>query len=594
MRSATLSTLFSLAVASAGLSACTAEVAPQQPGGTTGGTQSVPTPGAGAAGTVPGAGGGSSVAGGGSNVSGNGPGPVGGGGGGQQLDCSTTAAVKAPLRRLTRFEYNNTVRDLAKVTDAPADLFPPEDVGSGFGTDAKAQSVSDVLAEKYMLTARSIAASLTAPARIAELAPCASAPAAGQEASCVRTVIDSFIPKAFRRALAAGDADGLAQLFQTVRAAGSSFPSSLAAVLEAALQSPEFLYRPEVGKAVAGRSDLLQPTDYEMANRLSYLLYASMPDAPLLAAAAAGQLSTPEGVRTQASRMFADPKARDVARYFFDNLLPIQALGSLTRSADFGGFTQEIGHLLRQETQTFLQDQMFNGGTWAQAFTAPYTFANQKLAAYYGLTGVTGDSFQKVALDGQKRAGLLTQGGVLAGPIHSDPNNPVVRGAFVLNKLMCLKISTPPASLGTITPPDPGVGGTSRDRYTAHSSNPACAGCHNLLDPIGFALENFNSVGKWQDSENGKAIDVTVTYPDFGTFSGAIELGKKMAESPAVHACFATNWANFAYGRGTDEQDPCTMQRLQNTFKAKNYDIKELLLELTQTDTFLYLAAGQP
>jgi hypothetical protein len=521
-------------------------------------------------------------------------GPGMSGGGAAPVSCTGPSAVKAPLRRLTRFEYNNTVRDVAKVMDAPANLFPPEDVGSGFGTDAKIQSVSDVLAEKYLGTARHLAEALTSPARIAELAPCATAPAAADEASCARSVIEGFVPKAFRHPLEAGDADGLVQLFQKVRSGGSSFASSLAAVLEAAFQSPEFLYRPELGKPVKGNAALFQPTDYEMASRLSYLFYGSSPDDELLKAAAEGQLSTPEGVRAQAERMLGQTKARDVVRFFFDSLLPIQALGSLTRSKDYGGFTQEIGHLMRQETQTFLQDQAFNGGTWSSVFTAPHTFVNEKLAQYYGLPGVSGEDFQKVMLDGTKRAGLMTQAGILAGPIHSDPNNPVVRGSFALSKLMCIVVPSPPASLGNIVPPDPGLGGTARDRYTAHSDRAECRQCHAKLDPIGFALENFTSVGQWQDMEGGKVIDVSVDSPELGSFSGAVELGKKMAESDLVQACFATNWANYAYGRGTDEQDACTMQQLQQTFQAKGYSIKELLLELSQTSTFLYMTQVQP
>lgn len=523
--------------------------------------------------------------------------PGGGGGGVPVVDadaCKMPAPPKAPLRRLTRFEYNNTVRDLAKVTDSPARLFPPEDVSNGFGTDARKLSASIDLVEKYFDTARSMAATLTSPERISELAPCAAAPAAADEAACIRTVIEGFVPKAFRRPLEAGEADGLAQLFQAVRASGSSFTSSLAAVLEAIFQAPEFLYRPELGKAVPGRADVKQPTDHEMASRLSYLFYGSMPDEELLQAASAGQLSNAEGVRAQAERLLKNDKARDVVRFFFDSLLPIQALGSLTRSENYGGFTQEIGHLLRQETQHFLADQVFSGGTWPAALTAPHTFVNQKLATYYGITGVTGDEFQKVALDGIKRAGLLTQAGVLSGPIHSDPSNPVVRGVFVLDKLMCIKINPPPPALGTIAPPDPAIGGTARDRYTAHSADPKCAGCHKAIDPIGFALENFNSVGQWQETENGKPIVVTVDSPDLGQFAGAVELGQRLSQSPGALACFATNWANFAYGRDTNEQDACTMLQLQSGFQSSGYTIKELLVGLTQTNTFLYLPAVAP
>lgn len=528
--------------------------------------------------------------------------PGGGGSGGgsgsagagtMSADCSSAVPPRAPLRRLTRFEYNNTVRDLAKVSDAPANTFPSEDIGSGFGTDAEAQVVSYVLAEKYNSTAAKIAASLTAPERISELAACASSVTAATEASCARSVVDAFVPRAYRRPLEAGEAEGLLQLFQTVRTNGATFVSSLAAMLEAVLQGPEFLYRAEFGVAIDGRPDLRRPTGYEMASRLSYLLWGSMPDEGLRAAAESGGLETPQAIRAQAARLFDDARARDVVRFFFDGLLPIQGLPNLMRT-EFPTFSGRIGGLMRQETQTFLENIVFGGGSFQEAFTAPYSYMNEELATFYGVTGVSGSAFQKVPLDGVKRAGLLTQGGVVAGPIHSNETNPVVRGAFVLNKLMCVKISTPPASLGPIVPPDVAIGGTARERYSAHSANGQCSPCHRLLDPLGFALENFNSVGQWQEQENGKTIDVTVDSPQLGPLRGAVELGKKIAESPDAQACFVTNWANFAYGRGTNEQEACTMQRVKERFKASNFNIKELLLELTQTDTFLYLPAERP
>lgn len=557
-----------LLLASAQHLACTAEL------GSPGSTADSPTASAG---------GGGSPSSGGSSV----------GGAPQSNDCTSPAPPSAPLRRLTRFEYNNTVRDLAKVTDAPANNFPPEEIGSGFGTDADAQTVSEVLAEKYLSTAAKIAASLTSAERIAELAPCAASVTAATEASCARSVIDAFVPLAYRRPLEAGEADGLVQLFQTVRTAGSTFASSLAAVIEAVLQSPEFLYRPELGVPVEGRPEWRRPRGHEMAARLSYLFWGSMPDEPLRSAAASGGLDTPEQVRAQAARLLEDPRARDVVRFFFDGLLPIQGLSNLMRT-EFPQFNGKIGSLMRQETQTFLENLVFGGGSWPEAFTAPYSYMNQELAEFYGISGVTGSAFQKVPLDGVKRAGLMTQGGVVAGPIHSNETNPVVRGSFVLNKLLCVKIAIPPASLGPIVPPEVTEGGTARDRYTAHSANAQCDGCHRLLDPIGFSLENFNAVGQWQDQENGKTIDVAVDSPQLGALKGAVELGSKIAQSPEAQACFVANWANFAYGRGTDEQEACSMQRVEQRFRSSGYNIKELLLELTQTDTFLYLPAVRP
>jgi hypothetical protein len=247
-------------------------------------------------------------------------------------ECTSPVAPSAPLRRLTRFEYNNTVRDLAQVSDAPASGFPPEEIGSGFGTDADTQSVSDVLAEKYMFTAAKIAAALTAPDRIASLAACAASVSAATESGCARSIIDAFVPLAYRRPLEAGEAEGLLALFQSVRTGGATFASSVAAAIEAVLQGPEFLYRPELGVPLAGRADLRRPTGPEMATRLSYLFWGSLPDEPLRAAAASGGLDTPEGVRAQAQRLLDDPRAKDVVRFVFDGLLPIQGLPNLMRT----------------------------------------------------------------------------------------------------------------------------------------------------------------------------------------------------------------------------------------------------------------------
>jgi hypothetical protein len=159
---------------------------------------------------------------------------------------------------------------------------------------------------------------------------------------------------------------------------------------------------------------------------------------------------------------------------------------------------------------------------------------------------------------------------------------------------MCIPIGSPPDSLGPIVKPDPALGGTARDRFSAHSDKDACRSCHMLIDPLGFALENFNAIGQWQDHENNLPINVMVESPQLGAFNGAVEMGKKLAESPETQACFAMNWANFAYARGSDEQDACTMTMLQEQFRATGYDIKQLLLALTQTDTFLYLPAVRP
>jgi hypothetical protein len=305
--------------------------------------------------------------------------------------CAGDAALtpgRAPLRRLTRFELDNTVRDLLADDSHPAEALPSEELGNGFGNDADAQAVSSLLAEQYSALAETVAARATeTPAALARLAPCAAelsaSSSASEETTCARTVIAGFARRAYRRPLETGEADELLALQQALRE-GSSFASSIAAVIEAVLQSPELLYRLEWGVPEPGRSDVLRPSGPEMATRLAYLLWGTMPDDALAAAAERGELSSAQGVLAAATRMLDDPRAKQMVRFFFDNLLPISGLAGLERDrALFPGFTPPIGALMREETQRFLKHEIFDGpGSWRSALTAPYTFVNGPLAKF--------------------------------------------------------------------------------------------------------------------------------------------------------------------------------------------------------------------
>jgi len=516
--------------------------------------------------------------------------------------CGDPDAVfpgRAPLRRLTRFEYNNTVRDLLGDDTLPANAFPSEEIGNGFGNDADAQSVSSLLAEQYAAVAEDVANRATiSTTALSALTPCAGEivdttdPAT--EEACVRTFVEGFAMRAYRRPLEPGEADALVELQQAIRAE-STFPVSLAAVIEAVLQSADFLYRVEHG--VVDDAGRRRPNGYEMATRLSYFLWGTMPDDELFAAAGSGELVTDEGVLAQASRMLDDERARPVVRHFFDNLLPISGLSQLERDpVRYPTYTAAIGALMRQETQTFLEREIFEGpGTWSAILTAPYSYMNGPLAQYYGITGVEGDEFQKVDLDTTQRLGLLLQAGVVAGTIHSNETNPVVRGSFLVQKMMCNVIPLPTGDvLAEVKPPDPDSGATARERYSQHSSDPACTPCHQLMDPVGLALENYDPVGLWRDTENGVTIDASGSVPGTNTtVDGPVELVTAIAGAPQTHACFARNWSNFAYGRTLDANDDCTLAHIEQAFVDSEYDVRSLLLELTQTDAFLYLPEGE-
>lgn len=511
--------------------------------------------------------------------------------------CADADAVIAagPVRRLTRFEYNNTVRDLLGDDTLPANAFPSEEIGNGFGNDASAQSVSSLLAEQYAVVAEDIATRATeTPEALASLAPCAADVTADTETACVTGFLESFLPRAYRRPLEAGELVDLLELQESVRST-STFADSIAAVIEAVLQSPDFLYRVEWG--VTDEDGRRRPTGHEMASRLSYFLWSSMPDDELLAAAESGDLTTNDGVLAQAERMLADARARPMVRHFFDNLLPISGLSGLERDpALFPSFTPAIGVAMREEAHQLVQHEIFEGsGTWPGVLTAPYTFVDADLAAFYGIEGVVGSDYQKVDLDPTRRLGLLTQAGVVAGTIHSNLTNPVTRGSFLVQKVMCIPIPLPDgAILAEIKPPDPDSGKTARERYSAHSEDPVCAGCHLMMDPVGLALENYDPVGLWRDTENGVTIDASGTLPGFdGEFGGPIDLVEAIAADERTHACFAQHWASFAYGRTQGEEHECLQAAIEERFIESGYDVEQLLLTLTQTDDFLFLPSEE-
>lgn len=507
------------------------------------------------------------------------------------------AVGRAPLRRLTAFEYDNSVRDLLGDTTSPARALPSEEIGNGFGNDADAQSVSTLLAEQYGNAAEDIAGRATeTPAALAKLDACAMGLTAAREATCARTILEKLATRAYRRALAADDVESLLALYTAARAQ-ASFQTGLATAIEALLQTPDFLYRVELGAADSGTPGRRRPTGDEMATRLSYLFWGTMPDDSLRAAAQRGELSNAQGILTHAGRMLDDPRSRAVVRFFFDNLLPISSLRQLERDPMlYPDWSAQIGQWMHEETQTFLEHEIFSGsGTWPGILTAPYSFVNDGLAKFYRMPAVTGGTFQKVALDTTQRLGLLTQGALMAGTTTANHTNPVIRGAFVARQLLCRPLVLPsdPDLLAMIKPPDPYSGKTARERYSAHSRDPVCGACHRQMDPIGLTFENLDPVGRYRTAENGVTIDASGELPGVpGAVPNAVGLVQALAAQEEAHACFASHWLAYGYGRSLEDADPsdaCLKERVAAAFKAAGYNIKKLLLELTQTEAFLYL-----
>lgn len=520
----------------------------------------------------------------------SGPGPGAGAGAGAKVDCETPSPGSAPLRRLSNAEYVNTVTDLFSSIDGFAETvaqatadFPQETESLGFRNNAELLTVQPLLAQKYMDAAELIA---ERAARATQLLPCT--PERGSEVECARQFIREFGQRAFRRALTAEEeARFVAQFEQAL--SEYDFATGVEWFVFTVLQSPSFLYRVETGERVAG-AELARPTGHEMATRLSYLFWQSLPDEELLRAADAGELATPEGVEREARRLLADPRSERLFQYFAE-WLDLDRLTEFSRDpALFPDLPRNLPALLQEETRAFVSALLTRkDGSFGELFTAPYTYANDALARHYGLSSVSSKSFVRV--DAPHASGVLTQGMLL---VQDKPyrTSIVRRGLKVRTDLLCQNVPAPPDDV-VLNLEAIGGGLSQRERLEQHRSDPSCAGCHALLDPIGVVFESFDAVGRYRtEDEDGKPIvtasTISATRDANGPVEDVRELGALLAASSEARECYVTQTFRFFFGRDVEPADACTISRLNTTFVEKGESLSELLIALTQTDAFLY------
>jgi hypothetical protein len=509
--------------------------------------------------------------------------------------ADSLCVVDTDVRRLTRFEYNNTVRDLLGDVTSPADGLPPEEEVAGFNNQAAALLASDLLIEQYMLAAEDISA--RAVQDIATLMPDCDPVSDGDDV-CADQFIDQWGQKAFRRPLDQDEKTRLKALFSWAMADADlgTFEDGIELVIQEVLQSPHFLYRPEFGTDEPIAGDVVPMTSWEMATKLSYMLWNTMPDDELFAAAEANALTTKEEIEAQARRMLDDGRAVDAIRNFHEQWLLLTHIDSVSKDAvTFPGYDAAVLPLWKEEIQQLVEHVILEGdGTLTTLLTSDFSFMNEELASFYGadVTGtVTGTDFQMVSMDPNRRAGILTTAAVMATHASATRSSPVFRGKFVREQLMCDTIPPPPADL-EIVPPENDPNMTTKEQFAEIGSNPTCAPCHNLMNPIGFAFEHYDALGLWRETQNGQDIDAVgdvIQTDDFdGAYDGALELARAMAESTQVAECVSSQYFRFSYNRTVTETDSCTVDAMNEAFAASGYNIKELLVTLTQTNAFLY------
>lgn len=494
------------------------------------------------------------------------------------------------LRRLTHREYDNTLAVLLNPGKRIAETtFAPGLRAEGwFDNEASSLIVDETLARNYMKAAESVTAIATA--NLLVLMGCTNT----VNDFCARRFLkEDFGPRAYRRPLTPEEQTRIDQLYDASKLEWSNIKDAVQVVMQAMLQSPHFLYRVEAPPATVDA----RPSSWEMASRLSYLYWQTMPDEELWSLAKDDLLRDPAVIAVQAARLRSDPRARAVVSDFHHQWLSLHDVLEISKDpAVFPTFDESLRPLFIQETETFLEDLFWNtpGAPASQMLAAKHSFMNKALADYYGIPGPTGAEFVKVPLPAN-RAGILSQASFLTTQALADQTHPVYRGNFVLTRLLGVELGAPPSEDPNGNPIDlPAVDPTrtTRERFAEHSNNAACAGCHKVIDPIGFALENYDAAGLWRDTEAGKGIDASATLVSptsvAGTISGPVELFGRMSQSPDFHRAIVERWFAFAYGRRPSAADACTVSRLEQGFSASGHDLQALFGMLATTDAFVY------
>jgi uncharacterized protein DUF1592/uncharacterized protein DUF1588/uncharacterized protein DUF1595/uncharacterized protein DUF1587/uncharacterized protein DUF1585 len=526
-------------------------------------------------------------------------GTIGDGGEGLGQGQSSICVGESPMRRLTRFEYNNTVHDLLGDTTRPADSFVSEGNSFGFDNQASSLTVSQLLAEQYLEASEVLSENATAD--MPGLLDGCDTAATGED-ECAAQFVTRFGKKAFRRPLTEDETSAYVSLYAEGKA-GFDFETGIQLVIQAMLQSPGFLYRVEFGMPTPIEGDVVQLDGWEMASRLSYLLWGSMPDDELFQAAELGQLASKEQIAAQARRMLADPRAREAVAHFHVQWLGLNNILTIGKDETiYPDYYDGLRALWLEETKQFVEHVVFDGeGDLGTLLTADYSMMNAELASFYGASGASGSEFVEVSLDPSQRAGIMTLPAVMAGHAKPNQSSPVLRGKFVREQLLCQILPPPPNNVNN-TPPDVAPGSTTAEKFEQHSSDPNCAPCHKLMDPLGLGFENYDALGRWRDTDQDLPVvadgEVLETEDIDGEFTGAVELAGKLAESNQVRECVVKEWFRFGFGRSESQSDVCALDQLNELFGASGYDIKELLVGLTQTDGFLYrhavVAGGAP
>ncbi len=512
-------------------------------------------------------------------------------------DVISGVAQGSSVRRLQREDFDRVVSDLLHVEANPSDSFPEEvPTLHGYFEDDKLR-VNDRLQTELTLAAESLAQAVRSDAEAYDsLTQCGG----NFDVGCRDRFVDDLVSRAYRRPASEGELAAYSSLFERgkdVVQSGDDFADGVQVVVEAVLQSPKFIYRIEQGD---GSDELGTPlSDHELASRLSFLFWGTLPDEELRQAALAGQLASPEQIAQQARRLAESPRANAKVVDFHERWMQVGALAGVSKDADvYAPFSPELVDAMQQELRQFVTEVTLNAeGGITQLLTAPFGYSNALLDAIYAPDSAAGSDADGLALleyaQDSPRAGLLTQAAFLSGHASSSTTtSPILRGIFVLDRLLCYSVPPPPANAAATEPParqEPPA--TTREMFTWKTSMAECVGCHELINPIGYAFEGFDAIGRHRSTENGVPVDTsgTMLAPSQFEFSDAKELVEHLASLEDTRSCYARHFLEYAYARPAADVDQQTLQLLTDGFGRDGFGARQTLVTLAGSDTFTHL-----
>jgi hypothetical protein len=511
------------------------------------------------------------------------------------LQCKSgpTAPGSMPgLVRLTHRQYDFAVKDLLGVDAKAATDFVDDQEYFGFDNNAAQLSVPANQVSRYQATAETVAQQ--AVANLAPIKAVVSCVAANANTACRDRFLDEFVKLMLRRPLVDAERTRYRALFDAGKdlyTEGDNFSRGVRIVLEAVLQSPNFIYRAELRDSGALDGRPVELTPHELAARLALTLWASLPDAVLMKKADDNALSSDAQLEAEVRRMLKDAKTERVMDDFYTQWLELAKLRLDKDAKTFPGYDKTgFETSTREETLRFARE-ISRAGTISELFTSNKSFVDARLAEVYGVTPPA-SGFAEVSLNPEQRAGLFTQPGFLAG--HSDPldSSPIHRGAYVQKRVLCTVFGQVPANVGSLPGRTADIV-TTRDQVEAKTSPPQCQGCHVRINPTGFAFEAFDSIGKFRTQDHGETVNASDTINIDGkdvNFDGAVEFAHILGESDTARRCFETQWFRYAMGRGEANDDVCLLNEIDTRTKKNGGSVQELLVSLTLSRGFRFRA----